>query len=116
MATYVEFNIDQGQTFGTTINLLLDTTNADIDLSGYNVKSFLKTSYYTKNVSETFHCSISDPTNGTVDISMPSSNTSNLKPGRYVFDMFTISPPPANTATKVVEGLVVINPSVTKIP
>jgi len=115
MATYTEFNIDQGQTFSTTITLSNDITNADINLASYTIKSQLRYSYYAKNVADSFTCTVSDAANGIVTISMPSSNTANLKAGRYYFDVFSISPSPANVAIKVLEGITTIFPSVTSL-
>jgi hypothetical protein len=43
---------------------------------------------------------------------MTSANTSNLTPGRYVYDVIITSS--ANVVTRVVEGIVTVLPSVTR--
>lgn len=113
MATYQEFNIDQGQSFNTTLSLALDTTNADYNLTDYTIKSQIKYSFYTSTVTDSFVCSIEDPIQGTISLSLASANTANIKAGRYVFDVFVTSP--TGSSAKILEGLLVINPSVTNI-
>lgn len=113
MATYNEFNIDQGQTFQSTLYVTSDLTNSDLDLSNYTVKGEIKYSYYTSDVSESFDCSVTDAQTGEITLSLASSNTANLTPDQYVFDVFTISP--QGITTKVLEGLLIVNPSVTNV-
>jgi hypothetical protein len=43
---------------------------------------------------------------------MTSANTANLTPGRAIFDLIVTSP--AGIVTRVVEGIIVISPSVTR--
>jgi len=113
MATFTEYNIDQGQTFQSTLTVTSDLTNADLDLTNYEVMGQIKYSYYTDTVSETFDCSITDAQNGEITVALASANTANLDPGQYVFDIFTISP--TAVKAKVLEGLLIVNPSVTNV-
>jgi hypothetical protein len=43
---------------------------------------------------------------------MTSSNTANLKPGRYVYDLEIEDE--ANTVTRVIQGIAVVTPQVTR--
>lgn len=111
MAEYVEFNVDQGTDFGTYINLSDDDTNEGQDVSGYIVTGQLRRSIVSANVAETLRCQLSDPANGEIYISLPAANTANLKPGNYFYDIkLTI----ANNVSKLIEGIFIVNPSITK--
>ena len=112
MASYVELFIDQGTTFKNTINLTDDTTNVAINLYGYSVSSQIRRSYYSANISANITCNISNVSNGEITMSMTSANTTNIKAGRYVFDVVTLDP--LNVKTRVLEGIISINPQVTK--
>lgn len=50
--------------------------------------------------------------NGEITLSMTAANTANLSPGRSVFDLVITSP--TGVKTRVVEGVIVISPGVTK--
>lgn len=112
MASYVELFIDQGTTFKNTINLTDDTTNVPINVYGYSVSSQIRRSYYSANISANITCNISNVSNGEITMSMTSANTTNIKAGRYVFDVVTLDP--LNVKTRVLEGIISINPQVTK--
>jgi hypothetical protein len=112
MASYVELFIDQGTTFKNTINLTDDTTNVAINVYGYSVSSQIRRSYYSANISANITCNISNVSNGEITMSMTSANTTNIKAGRYVFDVVTLDP--LNVKTRVLEGIISINPQVTK--
>ena len=110
MPAFTELYLDQGSSYSITITLNDDTTNASINLASYTIKSQIKKSYYSQNVSDNFACTIVDSANGVIGLSLPSANTANLKPGRYVFDVkMTV----ANNTTRAIEGLVFVSPSVT---
>lgn len=111
MAEYVEFNVDQGTDFGTYINLSDDDTNEGQDVSGYIVTGQLRRSIVSANAAETLKCQLSDPANGEIYISLAAANTANLKPGNYFYDIkLTI----ANNVSKLIEGIFIVNPSITK--
>jgi len=113
MSTYAELSLDQGTTFSATISITSDQTNANINLVGFSVQSQLRYSYYAANATETFTCTIPDPTNGQVTLGLASANTANIDPGRYYFDVMSISP--SSSVQKVFEGVVNVFPSVTRI-
>lgn len=112
MASYVELFIDQGTTFKNTINLTDDTTNVAINVYGYSVSSQIRRSYYSANITANITCNISNVSNGEITMSITSANTTNIKAGRYVFDVVTLDP--LNVKTRVLEGIISINPQVTK--
>jgi len=112
MAAYVELLLDQGTTFNNIINITDDVTNASVNISGYSFESQLRRSYYSQSISANIICTITNAANGEVTMSISAANTSNIKPGRYVFDVKSTDA--ANTVTRILEGIITINPMVTK--
>ena len=110
MAAFTELLIEQGATFSTTVNVE-DTAGAAINLFGYSASSQMRKSYYaTSNTIIT--STITGNANGEITLSMTAANTANLTPGRQVFDLLITSP--TQVKTRVVEGVIVISPGVTK--
>jgi hypothetical protein len=69
-------------------------------------KSFYSTSYTI------ITSTITGNANGEITLSMTAANTANLTPGRSVFDLMITDP--VGTKTRVVEGIIVVSPGVTK--
>ena len=114
MAEYVELYIDQGSDFSTTITINDDNTNLPENVSGYVITSSLRRSLLSTNSSSNLVCSIVDAANGELAITMNSSNTSNLRPGNYLFDV-RIYNPSAAEYSRLIEGVIFVVPSITKI-
>ena len=112
MTAYSELFIDQGANFNTTITLTDDVTNVSLNLMNYSVVSQLRRSYYSVNAAANIVCTLTDSRNGQITMAMTSANTSNLKPGRYVFDVYTIDL--TSTKSRVLEGIVFVTPGVSK--
>ena len=71
----------------------------------------MRKSYYaTSNTIIT--STITGNANGEITLSMTAANTANLTPGRSVFDLLITSP--TGVKTRVVEGVIVISPGVTR--
>lgn len=110
MAAYSELFVEQYADYKTKLNL--DDLQGDvINLSGYSVTSQARKSYYS-TTAYNFDVSISDAAQGEITLSMPSANTANMSPGRYVYDLKLIDPD--DVVTRVVEGIVVVSPGVTR--
>jgi hypothetical protein len=112
MAAYVELFLDQGTTFNNVITLTDDITNSSINISGYSVKSQMRRSYYSVNPTANISCSITDASNGQITLSLTASQTSNIKAGRYLFDVDTTDS--MDTVARVLEGIITVTPSVTR--
>ena len=110
MAAYSEIQVEQYATFSTTINVE-DITGSALNLSGYSVNSSIRRSYYT-NSSINFDAFVSAASNGEITISLSAANTSNLTPGRSLYDVVITAP--NGVKTRVVEGIVNILPGVTR--
>ena len=71
----------------------------------------MRKSYYaTSNTIIT--STITGNANGEITLSMTAANTANLTPGRQVFDLLITSP--TQVKTRVIEGVIVISPGVTR--
>ena len=110
MAAYVSnIVIDQGADFNQTYNLE-NSANAPLDLTGYTATSVLKKHPQSLLDTATFTCSFPNRTQGQLKISLGSSITPNLKPGRYSYDILLNS---GTLKTRVVEGSALVTAGVT---
>jgi hypothetical protein len=109
MATTKNLVIDQGATFSANIQFL-DNNKNPISLTGYSARSQMRRSYSSANAT-TFTANITNATTGNVSISLTSSQTANLIAGRYIYD---IEANIADTIVRIVEGIVTVNPGVTR--
>jgi hypothetical protein len=110
-AAYTNLYLEKGATFNTTITLD-DVYGSTYDLTGYTANSQIRKSYYSSNATATFITTIS-AANGTISLSLTSASTSNIAPGRYVYDT-TITKTSSGEVTRILEGIVDVSPSVTR--
>lgn len=111
MAQFVELNMDQGATFNVDIDLT-EANSAPVNVTGYTFTSSLRKSYYSSRVTANLVVSITNAANGNVSLSLAAANTANIKAGRYVFDIKQLDT--SNITTRVIEGIITVNPQVTK--
>lgn len=109
MAQVQNIYIDQGTTFSFTI-AVSDQYGDLKDLSDYTAASQMRKSFYT-NTAIDFTTEVSSPLDGEVTISLTAEETSAIKAGRYVYDIEINS---TEETVRVLEGIVVVNPEVTK--
>lgn len=112
MAAYVELIVDQGTTFTNVINLSDDITNANINVSGYIVRSQMRRSYYSANATANITCTITNAAQGEITMSLDANTTSNIKAGRYLFDLETVDV--LGTVSRVLEGIITVTPGITR--
>ena len=110
MAAFTELLIEQGASFSTTINVS-DSAGAAINLYGYTASSQMRKSYYATS-NTIISATVTGNANGEITLSMTAANTANLTPGRSVFDLLITAP--SGIKTRVVEGIIVISPGVTR--
>ena len=101
-----------GTDFDQTFVLEDVQSNSVKDLTGYNgcaqmkrYESSLKTADFTVAFAN-------DRKTGRVTISLLAADTTNLKPGKYFYDLILNSP--AGTTTRAVEGTVLVKKAVTR--
>jgi hypothetical protein len=112
MAAYAELIMDQGTTFRNVINLTDDLTNVPINIAGYSVSSQMRRSYYSANATASRVCQITNAANGEITMSLAAANTSNIKAGRYLFDLETTDT--IGTVNRVLEGIITVTPQITR--
>jgi hypothetical protein len=110
MAAVKNLYIDQGSDFNAQITIY-DNNNAPWDLTGYTGNAKIRKSYYSTN---SVNFAVSFPvirTTGTVILDLTSVQTSSLEQGRYLYDVVLTNS--SGKKTRVIEGIVTINPGVT---
>lgn len=112
MAAYAELIVDQGATFNNIINLSDDITNANINISGYIVRSQMRRSYYSANATANIICTITNAAQGEITMRLDANTTANIKAGRYLFDLETVDN--LGTVSRVLEGIVTVTPGITR--
>lgn len=111
MATVTNLYVDQGSFFRTNVTVS-STSGTPLDLTGYTVASQMRKSYQS-STAYNFTSSITNAIQGRVRIELSSETSRTIPAGRYLYDLEVTSP--TGEKTRVVEGLVIVNPEITKI-
>lgn len=111
MAAYTELFVDQGTDFESSIDLVGDD-GAAINVSSYVFKGQIRKSYYSKNPTANITFTVTNASTGNIKMSMSASTTANIPAGRYLYDVKMVDS--ASTTNRLVEGIITINPQVTK--
>lgn len=108
MSTRADIIIDQGTTFETQINLNY-SNGAAIDLSTFTVESQIRKNYASLNA---YSFTATGNSTGIIVLGLTANTCRDIPSGRYVYDIVVTS----NTglATRVLEGQVTVNPSVSR--
>ncbi|NBU81779.1 MAG: hypothetical protein EBS55_09050 [Flavobacteriaceae bacterium] len=113
MAVYVSnIVVDCGIDFSTTFGLEDITTNSYLNLVGYGVSAQMR-KHYGSSSSVSFASTISDPLGGKITISLTDTETSQIKPGRYVYDVI-LTANANDKKYKAVEGMALVRAGVTR--
>jgi len=110
MATYSNLFIDQGSTFNFTIDLE-KTSGASLDLTNYSARGQIRKSYSSTAATD-FTISV-DAANTELNVSLTATQTNNLKPGRYVYDIEIEDDSNPAIVTRILQGQVTVTPRVT---
>ena len=112
MAVYVSnLVIYTGTDFEQVFVLEGSSTNSALDLTGYTGASQFK-KYKSSTTAKTFVVTFTNRPLGKVKIGMGTTMTSDLKPGKYFYDLRLTSP--SGVTSRVVEGQVTVKKSVTR--
>lgn len=113
MAVYVSnIVIEQGFDFDVTFGLADIRTNGPVNLVGYASSAQIRKNFTSSN-SVSFASTIIGSNSGLVNIKLTSQQTSQLKPGRYFYDV-VLTNPDRNDKYKAVEGMALVRPGVTR--
>ena len=110
MASISNIFIDQGADFTTTVTVT-DSNGDAVSLVGYSAAAQIRKSY-SSSTSTDFTTSISNASGGEITITLSDTQTSALEAGRYLYDVLITAS--GGDKTRVVEGQVTVNPSVTR--
>jgi len=104
--------INAGSDFSQTFTLEGTDTNSAFNLTGYTVEAQLR-KWSGSSSAVTFTTSILYPvTSGKISLVLTSETTSNIKPGRYVYDVVIIDA--YGIKNRVIEGMVLVREGVTR--
>lgn len=103
--------INSGSDFTQVFTLQGSDTNSSFDLSNFTAESKMrKWSGSTSSVE--FDIEIYEPkTLGKIELSLPSIQTSSIKPGRYIYDVVIIDN--YGIRNRVIEGMVIVREGAT---
>ena len=111
MAIYVSnIVIEQGYDFDTSFQLEDTRTNSPLILTDVSTEAKLR-KHYGSSTAVSFATTVTSPETGIVSISLTGSQTTNIKPGRYVFDVKLSN---AGREYKAVEGSALVRGGVTR--
>ena len=112
MASYANISADQGADFQVSVNV--EDANGDaLDLTDYSLYGQVRRTYKSETAVD-FNISTSgNPVNGTIYLELTAQQTSSMKSGRYVYDIYAVNES-NNTTVKILEGVLELIPSVTK--
>ncbi len=111
MASAHNLYIDQGADFNAQIQIF-DDNNAPWNLTGYTGQAKIRKSYYSTTSVDFTVSFTNDRTSGNIILELSSQNTSQMEQGRYLYDVVITNA--SSKKTRVLEGIVTINPGVTK--
>jgi hypothetical protein len=110
LADFVEIQIEAGATFSTEVTVN-DANGFPKDLTNYEVRSQLRKSYYSTTAID-FEINVTDPINGIIEIGLSASTTSDIRAGRYVYDVEIEDF--EGFVTRIFEGIATVLPNVTR--
>jgi hypothetical protein len=111
MATVSNLFVDAGASYSNIISVAA-TNGQPLNLTGYSVASQMRKSYQS-STAYNFTASIYDANNGKVRLQLTPQQSEVIPAGRWLYDVEITSP--SGSKTRVVEGVVTVNPQITQI-
>jgi hypothetical protein len=111
MATISNLYVDAGATYSNIITVTASNGQA-LDLTSYTVASQMRKSYSSSTV-YAFTASVYDAVTGKIRLQLTNTQSEAIPAGRWLYDVEITSP--SGTKTRVVEGIVTVNPQITQI-
>lgn len=110
LALVNDLAIEQGSLFSLGMTVQQPKGTA-YNLTGFTARASLKQNYTDTNPIISFTVAILVPTDGTLNVSLSSTQTASLTPGDYVWDLLIDNG--AGTVIRLVQGAVIVTPRVT---
>jgi hypothetical protein len=111
MAVYVHnVIINQGSDFNVKFDIESAATGDALNLVGYAASAQLRKTH-SSSTAVSFAATVSNGLFGEVRLSLEPSETSNIKPGRYVYDVTVTDP---SETVRLVEGSALVRAGVTR--
>ena len=111
MATISNLFVDQDADFTTTVTVN-DSAGSALDLTNYTALGMIRKTYQSSTATTFTSAFVSPRTTGQITISLTDTQTAALESGRYVYDLVITDA--SGNKTRVVEGSVTVNPSVSR--
>ena len=112
MAVYVSnLTVNTGTTFSQIFTLESADTNSATDLTGFTASAQMRKHPGSSSATD-FTTSIINATAGRIRVGLTTSQTSVLKPGRFMYDVLITDT--QGEVTRVLEGSVLVREGVTK--
>lgn len=112
MAQFVELSLDQGADFNVDLTITQDDGSSR-NITGSTFTCSLRKSYYSSSVTANLTIIVANANSGIIYATANSAITSNIKPGRYLYDIKeTVSS--TNSVSRLIEGIITVYPQVTK--
>ena len=112
MTVYVaNIVINGGAALSQTYDLADQNTNSAKDLTNHTAAAQMRKHAAAVGVT-TFTTTIVNAAAGQIRIGLTTSQTAELKPGRYVYDLMLTAPD--NSMTRIIEGMALVREGVTK--
>lgn len=104
--------VNSGSDFSQTFTLEGSANNSAFDLTSYTVTAQMR-KWSGSSTAVSFTTAKQQPyTSGKIVLSLTSTQTSNIKPGRYVYDVVIADQ--FNVKNRVIEGMVLVREGVTR--
>lgn len=103
--------VNAGTDFDQVFTLENGSTSESLNLTSYTVNSQLR-KHSGSSTSVSFASTIVDGPAGQIKIGLSTSQTNNLRPGRYVYDIVVTDS--FGKKSRVIEGMVLVREGVTK--
>jgi hypothetical protein len=111
MATISNLYVDAGSTYSNIITVTASNGQA-LNLTGFTVASQMRKSYQS-SIAYSFNASVYDALAGKIRLQLTDEQSEAIPAGRWLYDVEIESS--AGAKTRVVEGIVTVNPQITQI-
>lgn len=110
MTTQANLYVDQGVDFSIDLDVSIDGEVITLDDKDFYC-SFAKLYSTTPTANAAVVPLVGN--NSIIELSVSGETTENISPGKYVYDVIMVSP--SGTKTKILEGLITVIPTITRI-